>query len=101
MPFGIGSSKIQKEETIMKTENTSAPVKEKSMAIAMILAFLLSAGGFYVAGAKKGAILFFGCWILGIILMQVSPMIAPITNIVSCFVTYKWLKEYNSGVAIA
>lgn len=101
MPSGIGSSKIQKEETIMKTENTSAPVKEKSMAIAMILAFLLSAGGFYVAGAKKGAILFFGCWILGIILMQVSPMIAPITNIVSCFVTYKWLKEYNSGVAIA
>ena len=99
MPSGISES--QKEETIMKNATTSAPVKEKSMAIAMILAFLLSAGGFYVAGAKKGAILFFGCWILGIILMQVSPMIAPITNIVSCFVTYKWLKEYNSGVAIA
>ena len=85
----------------MKNATTSAPVKEKSMAIAMILAFLFAAGGFYVAGAKKGAMLFFGCWILGIILMQVSPMIAPITNIVSCFVTYKWLKEYNSGVAIA
>ena len=67
----------------------------------MILAFLFAAGGFYVAGAKKGAILFFGCWILGIILMQVSPMIAPITNIVSYFVTYKWMKEYNSGVAVA
>ena len=53
------------------------------------------------ATTKKGAMLFFGCWILGIILMQVSPMLAPITNIVSCFVTYKWLKEYNSGVAIA
>ena len=85
----------------MKNATTSAPVKEKSMAIAMILAFLFAAGGFYVAGAKKGAILFFGLWILGIVLMQVSPMLAPIANIVSCFVTYKWMKEYNGGVAVA
>lgn len=80
----------------MSNEKSLVPVQPKSMVVAMILAFLLNAGGFYAAGAKKGAMLFFGCWILGIILMQVSPMLAPITNIVSCFVTYKWLKEINS-----
>ena len=80
----------------MSNEKSLVPVQPKSMVVAMILAFLLNAGGFYAAGAKKGAMLFFGCWILGIILMQVSPTLAPITNIVSCFVTYKWLKEINS-----
>lgn len=80
----------------MSNEKSLVPVQPKSMTIAMLLAFFLNAGGFYAAGLKKGAMLFFGCWILGIILMQVSPMLAPITNIVSCFVTYKWLKEINS-----
>ena len=70
---------------------------QKSTVIAMILAFFLYAGGFYVAGLKKGALLLVGLWILGFVLALISPMLQPIANIVSCVITYKWLKEYNSG----
>ena len=85
----------------MKNATTSAPVKEKSMAIAMILAFLFAAGGFYVAGAKKGAILFFGCWIASLLLQQVSLYLMPLVSIASLYITYSWVKEHNSGVAAA
>ena len=85
----------------MKNATTSAPVKEKSMSIAMILAFLFAAGCFYVAGAKKGAMLFFGCWIASLLLEQVSLYLMPLVSIASLYITYSWVKEHNSGVAAA
>lgn len=79
--------------------NEITTVQPKSTVIAMLLSFFLCAGGFYVAGAKKGALLFLGCWILSLLLMQVSSAIMVISNIVCCFVTYQWLKEYNNAAA--
>jgi len=67
------------------------------MVIAMVLA-LFSLGGFYAAGLKKGAMLFFGLWILGLVLMQVSDSLLPIVTIASFYITYKWTKEHNDAV---
>ena len=85
----------------MSNENTPVSVQPKSMVVAMILAILLNAGGFYAAGAKKGAMLFFGCWIVSLLLMQVSVYLTPIVTIASLYITYQWVKEHNSGVAAA
>ena len=85
----------------MSNENTPVSVQPKSMVVAMILAILLNAGGFYAVGAKKGAMLFFGCWIVSLLLMQVSVYLTPIVTIASLYITYQWVKEHNSGVAAA
>ena len=85
----------------MSNEKSLVPVQPKSMTIAMLLAFFLNAGGFYAAGLKKGAMLFFGCWIVSLLLMQVSVYLTPIVTIASLYITYQWVKEHNSGVAAA
>ena len=51
-------------------------MEKKSMVIAMLLAFFLACGGFYVAGLKKGALLFIGTSLLAFVLVQISPSIA-------------------------
>ena len=76
-------------------------MEKKSMVIAMLLAFFLACGGFYVAGLKKGALLFIGTSLLAFVLVQISPSIVILANLVGCFVTYKWLQEYNSGAEAA
>lgn len=73
-------------------------MKKKSTVIAMLLAFFLGCGGFYVAGLKKGALLFIATCVICYIVAQISPSLAVLGNIVSCFVTYKWLKEYNANI---
>ena len=85
----------------MSNEKSLVPVQPKSMTIAMLLAFFLNAGGFYAAGAKKGAMLCVGCWIASLLLQQVSLYLMPLVSIASLYITYSWVKEHNSGVAAA
>ena len=85
----------------MSNEKSLTTVQPKSMVVAMLLAFFLNAGGFYAAGAKKGAMLFFGCWIASLLLQQISVYLMPIVSIASLYLTYLWVKEYNSGIAAA
>lgn len=59
----------------------------------------MNAGGFYAAGAKKGAALFFGCWIANIALQQISVYLVSLVSIASIYLTYKWVKDYNEGAA--
>ena len=85
----------------IRNENSNKVERpKKSMAIAMVLAFFLYAGGFYVAGAKKGGILFAILWAVGLILSQVLPELLPVVTIASCFITYRWMKAYNSGAEV-
>lgn len=71
---------------------------KKSMVVAILLSFFLAAGGFYAAGLKKGLILFIGTIVVAWALAQVSPSAAIVGNLFACFITYKWVQEYNNGV---
>ena len=71
---------------------------KKSMVVAILLSFFLAAGGFYAAGLKKGLILFIGKIVVAWALAQVSPSAAIVGNLIACFITYKWVQEYNNGV---
>ncbi len=72
-------------------------MSKKSTAVAVILG-IFGFGGFYAAGLKKGLILFVAtciiCWVCG----QVSPSISMIGNVVSIYMSYKWVKEYNAAL---
>ncbi|MGN0941211.1 MAG: hypothetical protein ACI4OA_05865 [Selenomonadaceae bacterium] len=79
-----------------KIPNKIVERPKKSMAIAVFL----YAGGLYAAGVKKGGILCAVLWAVGLILSQVAQELLPIVTIASCFITYKWMKAYNSGAEV-
>ena len=71
---------------------------KKSMVVAIMLSFLAAPAGLSPARLLTGRLLYIFTIVQAGRLPQGSPSAAIVGNLIACFITYKWVQEYNNGV---